>query len=131
MFYTENGTIMKNRFVNKFFSRLNKRLFIFLRIVGLEALIWISALFYLAFFNDPFHQHFTICPLSNAGFEYCPGCGLGNSISLLLNGYISESFNAHYFGFPAAIILLYRIFFIIRFNLKKVNPLTKTRSSYA
>lgn len=104
---------------------------VFFRLVGLEALVWIAALFYLAFFNDPFHQHFTICPLANAGFDYCPGCGLGNSISLLLNGHIAESFNAHLLGIPAVIIIIYRIFSLIKFNLKKVKPLSQSRSSYA
>ena len=122
---------MQTKFEITFFNQLNKKVFSYLRIVGLEALIWISTLLYLAFFNDPFHQHFTICPLSNAGFEYCPGCGLGNSISLLLNGYFQESLNAHYFGIPAVGIIIYRIFSLIRFNLKKVNPLSQSRSSYA
>lgn len=122
---------MQTKFEITFFNQLNKKVFNYLRIVGLEALIWISALLYLAFFNDPFHQHFTVCPLSNAGFEYCPGCGLGNSISLLLNGYFVESFNAHILGFPAVIIILYRIFSLIKFNMKKVKPLSQSRSSYA
>lgn len=100
------------------------RLFRSIKLIGLEGFIWIAALVYLAFFNNPFQTHFTICPLSNAGFEYCPGCGLGNSISLLFNGFIKESFNAHILGIPAIIIIVYRIFSIIKFNRTKEN-LTK------
>lgn len=91
------------------------------QIIGLESFIWISALIYLVFFNDPFHQHFTICPLSNAGFKYCPGCGLGNSISLLLKGYFVESFKTHILGIPALIIIIHRVYTLINFNLKKTR----------
>lgn len=95
------------------------RIFNSLKLVGLEGFIWIAALFYLAFINNPFQSHFTICPLSNAGFEHCPGCGLGNSISLFFNGYFSESLHTHYLGIPALIIIIYRVFSLIKFNLKK------------
>lgn len=102
-----------------------------IRLVGFEGFIWISSLIYLAFFNNPFHQHFTICPLSNAGFEHCPGCGLGNSISLLFNGYFIESFDSHILGIPAIVIIVFRIYSIIKFNLSRNISLTKSRSSYA
>jgi hypothetical protein len=88
-------------------------------LIGLEGFIWITALIYFAFFVNPFETHFTICPLSNAGFEHCPGCGLGNSISLLLHGKFSDSFNSHILGIPAILIIIHRTYSIIRFNLKK------------
>jgi len=103
----------------------------FLSIIGFEAGTWISSLIYLAFFNDPFRQHFTICPLSNAGFDYCPGCGLGNSISFLFQGHFTESFNCHILGIPAVIIILFRIFSVIKFNCEKIKPSSKSRSIYA
>lgn len=124
-------TKMQTKTIGTYLSAGISKAAVFFRLVGLEALVWIAALFYLAFFNDPFHQHFTICPLANAGFDYCPGCGLGNSISLLLNGYIAESFNAHLLGIPAVLIIVYRIFSLVKFNLKKVKPLSQSRSSYA
>jgi Protein of unknown function (DUF2752) len=93
----------------------------YVRIIGLEGIIWITALIYLALFVNPFETHFTICPLANAGFEHCPGCGLGNSISLFFHGYFKESFNTHVLGIPALFIILHRIYSIIRFNFKKVK----------
>lgn len=102
-------------------SNLTSRIFLYVRLIGFEGFIWISALFYLAFFVNPFETHFTICPLANAGFEHCPGCGLGNSISLFFHGYFVESFNAHILGIPAILIVVHRIYSIIKFNLKKVN----------
>lgn len=74
----------------------------------LELLIWISALVILAF-NNPAAHHYTLCPLNQLGFTWCPGCGLGRSISSLLNFDISTSFKHHWFGIPALIILLNRI----------------------
>ena len=100
------------------------RLFQLIILIGLEGFIWIVALVYLAFFNNPFQSHFTICPLSNAGFEHCPGCGLGNSVSFLFNGHLSESLDTHLLGIPAIIIIVYRIYSIIKFNRTKEN-LTK------
>jgi len=93
----------------------------YVRLIGLEGFIWIAAIFYFAFFVNPFETHFTICPLANMGFEHCPGCGLGNSISLLLNGYFTESFNTHVLGIPAIVIIFHRIYTIIKFNLNKVK----------
>ena len=62
--------------------------------------------------------------LANAGFEHCPGCGLGNSIALIFRGEFSQSFNAHILGIPALIIILHRVYSIIKFNLIKVQPPT-------
>ena len=101
------------------FNNIPSRIFGYVRLIGLEGFIWIAALFYFAFFVNPFETHFTICPLSNAGFENCPGCGLGNSISLFFHGYFTESFNTHILGIPALLIILHRIYSIIKFNLKK------------
>jgi hypothetical protein len=102
-------------------SNLTSRIFLYVRLIGFEGFIWIAALFYLAFFVNPFETHFTICPLANAGFEHCPGCGLGNSISLFFHGYFVESWNTHVLGIPAILIIIHRIYSIIKFNLKKVN----------
>ncbi len=92
-----------------------------LRIIGFEGAVWIFALLYLTFFNNPYQAHFTICPLANLGFEHCPGCGLGNSISLLFRGQINQSFDIHILGIPALLIILHRIFSLIIFNLRNLN----------
>jgi len=123
----EFSNTLQSKDQQNFFVRLKS----YCKIIGLEAAIWISALIYLAIFNDPFHKHFTICPLSNLGFENCPGCGLGNSISLLLNGYFVESFNAHFLAIPAVIIIVYRVYSLIKFNLGKIKSSSQSRSSYA
>jgi putative copper export protein len=86
------------------------------RIIGLEAAIWIGALLYLAFVHTPGETHFTICPINNLGFDFCPGCGLGNSISLIFQGEIYNSFLSHPLGLLALTVLIIRIIQLIKNN---------------
>lgn len=79
-----------------------------IRRIPFEAVIWLAALIVLTCYV-PTENHFTLCPLSNLGFDFCPGCGLGHSISLLLHGKIRESFDAHPLGIFAFIVLSFRI----------------------
>lgn len=81
---------------------------------NLEAFVWISAFVYFA--ASPVHSgnHFTICPLSLAGFEHCPGCGLGRSLILLLHGQVAESISMHPLGIFALGFLFVRIFQVFK-----------------
>jgi len=72
-----------------------------------EALIWIGALIFLAA-NSPSYHQYTLCPLDNLGFHYCPGCGLGRSIGYFFRLDPESSFYSHPLGIPAALLLLYR-----------------------
>lgn len=109
---------MKNYLSNiKSFSEfISIKLLSVYKLFGFEGIVWTSSLIFLAFINDPHQSHFTICPLANAGFEYCPGCGLGNSVSLILHGHIPDSVDVHLLGIPALIIILFRIIQLIRIN---------------
>jgi hypothetical protein len=84
---------------------------------NLEAFVWITAIIYFALSPLPSGEHFTICPLSLAGFEHCPGCGLGRSMILLLHGHVSESFSMHPLAifalgaFTARIVIVFRNYF--------------------
>jgi hypothetical protein len=51
------------------------------------------------------------------GFKFCPGCGLGHSISYLFHGDIQESFSTHPLGIFAVIIILCRIYNLFRLNI--------------
>jgi hypothetical protein len=104
-----NVALQKQKSVTKFRKYFN--------LIGFEALIWISGLIYLAIFSPLDQTHFTICPLANAGFDYCPGCGLGHSITQLFHGNFIQSFNTHPLGFFALIIILHRIFTLIKKNI--------------
>jgi hypothetical protein len=81
----------------------------------MEALIWLIALTSLALISfPPDQQHFSLCPLYNLGFDFCPGCGLGKSISLLLHGKFSQSITTHPLGVFALVILSLRIIKLIK-----------------
>ncbi|HMB40659.1 MAG TPA: DUF2752 domain-containing protein [Balneolaceae bacterium] len=63
----------------------------------------------------------TFCLFNRAGVDFCPGCGLGRSISLAFSGQLTASFQMHPAGILAIIILLYRIVSILirNHNLNK------------
>ncbi|SRR6056297_285398 len=63
----------------------------------------------------------TFCLFNRAGVDFCPGCGLGRSISLAFSGQLTASFQMHPAGILAIFILLYRIVSILirNHNLKK------------
>ena len=84
--------------------------------LGFESAVWIIGLIFLAFINNPADVHFTLCPFANLGLEFCPGCGLGNSISFLFHGELSNSFSSHPLGSITLIILLTRIIRLFKFN---------------
>ena len=74
----------------------------------LELVFWIIALVLLAMAN-PHAHHFSLCPLANLGIDWCPGCGLGRSISALFHGEIGNSLDFHWFGIPALLVIVFRI----------------------
>jgi hypothetical protein len=82
-----------------------------------EAIIWIAALTALAL-TEPTLHHYTLCPIDNLGFSFCPGCGLGRSIALFFRGAWSDSFRMHPLGPVAVLLLLYRSISIFRKNYK-------------
>jgi hypothetical protein len=80
-------------------------------------MIWLIALGVLAAVT-PGNVHFTLCPLANMGLKFCPGCGLGKSITFLFHGEISKAWQAHPLGIFAVIVLSYRI---VSLTLKSYN----------
>ncbi|MFZ2323065.1 MAG: DUF2752 domain-containing protein [Ignavibacteriaceae bacterium] len=93
----------------------------YFKIVGLEATIWIIGLLYLAFFSPIDQTHFTICPLKNAGIDFCPGCGLGHSITQIFHGNFIQSLNTHPLGFFAISVITHRIYFLIKKNIINIK----------
>lgn len=79
----------------------------------LELMFWIGALVGL-FYATPDNQHFALCPLHQAGFDFCPGCGIGRSIHYMMRGDIQASFSSHYLGPIALLIVLGRVFTLTR-----------------
>ncbi|MHB8205860.1 DUF2752 domain-containing protein [Mucilaginibacter sp.] len=79
-----------------------------------ELTFWIAALIALGASHPSQATHFTLCPLKLMGITWCPGCGMGHAIAFLLHGDLRNSFHAHWLGVPAFIIILYRIYDLIR-----------------
>jgi hypothetical protein len=90
----------------------------FIKIFPFEALVWLLGITYLIFFVHA-DSHFTICPFNNLGISFCPGCGLGRSITLLFQLRFWDSFNTHPLGLMALIILLYRSITLLVIYRKK------------
>ena len=84
-----------------------------LRRIPLEAYLWIAALTYLMFIDPLQTQHFSLCPFNNIGIDFCPGCGLGKSISFIYHFDFMNSIKTHPLGIAALIIILYRIVTLI------------------
>lgn len=74
-----------------------------------EALVWLCVLIAFAFTQVPQVEHFTLCLFHHAGLHWCPGCGIGRSMILLLHGNIAGSIAIHPFGIPAVILMIERI----------------------
>ncbi|KAF0142306.1 MAG: hypothetical protein FD122_660 [Stygiobacter sp.] len=101
---------------------LMKKIRQMVKLVEWEALFWSAGLIYLLFINPYESSHFTVCPYKNLGIEFCPGCGLGKSISFFYHGDFLHSFNTHPLGIIAFVIIAVRIVYLIRnkyFNNKQ------------
>lgn len=85
-----------------------------------ELTVWITALISLAVMQ-PSDDHFSFCIFHFFGIDFCPGCGLGHSISYLFHGDLSGSFSAHPLGIFAVIILLFRISRLIQLHFIKTK----------
>lgn len=79
-----------------------------------ELSVWIAGLLSLALMNPATDGHYSLCVFRCFGFSFCPGCGLGHSISWLFHGDIVRSFNEHPLGIFAVIVLLHRIYILIK-----------------
>lgn len=86
--------------------------------IPIELIFWVLALVLLR--NLDFSAaHLSLCPLAQLGLDWCPGCGIGRSIALLLNGNVAQSFKMHWFGIPALVILLLRIVHLAQNSLNR------------
>jgi len=82
-----------------------------------ELVFWVAALASLAVTDPTAQPHFALCPLKWLGLTWCPGCGLGHSISWLFHGNIEASVHAHWLGIPAVLIILHRIYALAKQRL--------------
>ncbi|RAJ34278.1 uncharacterized protein DUF2752 [Pedobacter cryoconitis] len=90
----------------------------------LELVFWVTGIVLLAIAEPQGHNqvhHFTFCPLANLGLDWCPGCGMGRSITQLFHGNLEESFHQHWLGIPAVVIIGLRIITLGQYEWKKIR----------
>ena len=75
-----------------------------------ELAAWVLALTSLALMDPGTNTHYSFCLFKFLGIKYCPGCGLGHSISFLFHGNFKASINAHPLGIFALIVIVTRIY---------------------
>ncbi|MBI1938098.1 MAG: DUF2752 domain-containing protein [Ignavibacteriales bacterium] len=93
----------------------------YIRIIDREAVLWLAALFYLLFVNPYETQQFTLCPFHNIGIDFCPGCGMGRSISFFYHADFTSSIKTHPLGIAAFILISYRIFTLTSKSIIKIK----------
>lgn len=67
---------------------------------------------------DPFSSADSYCVIDRFGFSFCPGCGLGKSISHTFRGDLSASISAHPAGLFAILVIAGRVLSIFHRNYK-------------
>jgi hypothetical protein len=95
-----------------------------------EVFIWSIALIWL-FFMSPVEGSFSICPVHNLGFDWCPGCGLGRSVHYAMWLDFTTSFQQHPLGIVALVIIIYRIITLIIKSFKFNTYEHKSLTSYS
>jgi hypothetical protein len=93
----------------------------FIRKFHIESIIWLSAFIYLLLINPYSTNHFSFCIYKFLGFDFCPGCGLGLSISYLFHLDFINSWSSHYLGIPAFIIIMYRIIVLFKLDITELK----------
>ncbi|MEX2462709.1 MAG: DUF2752 domain-containing protein [Balneolaceae bacterium] len=96
-------------------ATLNEYFFLHFEWVALTTGLLLMALL------DPFSDAESLCILSRLGFEYCPGCGLGTSVSHIFRGEFFASIQANPVGLFAVLIIPARVVSIFHrnYNYKK------------
>lgn len=95
-----------------------------------ELFFWIIALIYLSIIN-PAESHFSFCLFKQLGISWCPGCGIGHSISYLLHGDVIKSFQTHVLGTFALLVIVYRVLQLIKKYFKPNKNQKNGKSFYA
>ena len=87
-----------------------------------ELLFFTTALACLFFLNTN-KPHLTLCPLAAAGFDFCPGCGLGRSIYHLMHLEFYQSWAMNPLGFFAFVVIIHRIYILTKKQIQFYKPL--------
>jgi len=84
--------------------------------INFELLFLSGALVYLMFIDPYSEGHLQLCGFNLLGFENCPGCGLGKSISFIFRGDFASSWRSHPLGFAAVLLIIFRVIKLVKVN---------------
>jgi len=90
-----------------------------------ELSAWVIALSLLAFMDPQSNTHYSLCPFKFIGISFCPGCGIGHSISYIFHGSIHASFSEHPLGIFALAVILWRIFRLSQYHLFSYSQINR------
>jgi hypothetical protein len=82
-----------------------------------EIIFWSTALILLATMPTNSDPHFSFCFFKFIGITFCPGCGLGHSISYIFHGNLAGSISTHPLGIIAVIVIIARMYKLLRLRL--------------
>ncbi|MHA7128804.1 DUF2752 domain-containing protein [Algoriphagus namhaensis] len=82
--------------------------------VPLELIFWIGSIIAILLINPHSGTHFSLCPLDQLGFDWCPGCGLGRAMNLLARGQFEASWSMHPLAMLAYLVIFSRIWQLIK-----------------
>lgn len=94
-----------------------------------ELIFWITSMTMLALMQPGSDHYFSLCIFKMAGINFCPGCGLGHSISYLFHGNIQASFSSHPLGIFAVIIILFRVYKLLQLHFFSPKGVLWTKKS--
>ena len=97
-----------------------KQITAYLNWFPLELFFWVGSLIAILMLEPNTANHMSLCPLSQLGFDWCPGCGLGRSMNLLAHGEFSDSWSMHPLGMLAYVVIFHRIWNLVK-NLKTTH----------
>ncbi len=79
-----------------------------------ELVFWCVAMLGIICIQPEPAHHWSLCPLDLLGWDWCPGCGLGRSMNLLIRGDFAGSWAMHPLGGFAWGVIIFRIFELIK-----------------
>ncbi len=85
-----------------------------------ELLFWIGSLTFLGITASA-ECHYSFCLFKLAGLPWCPGCGIGHAIGFILQGKFLLSWQTHWLGGPALLVILHRIY-VLLLTIKFQSP---------
>lgn len=94
-------------------TNLKRKRFFYLHF---EWMAFSAGILAMALMNPYIENGATFCLFERIGIPFCPGHGLGHSIAFIFRGDVNSALHANIMGPFALIVLLGRIFYLLKRN---------------